>query len=154
MRLRAALPQLLLDITRNSASREWIVWKRRAIALFVLAELCFSVLFVSRPGAHATNAAGIAEEAGKVTKSAPGRTRIAEGEYAVAERANFGATGPFGEEVYDFHETWTIWHTGSGERAQKLARRKVEVDAFSEVGRFLTRKRQEPARANGSSERG
>ncbi|HEY6902678.1 MAG TPA: hypothetical protein VI216_00110 [Candidatus Acidoferrales bacterium] len=42
------------------------------------------------------------------------RTKIAEGEYAVIEQSNFGAIGPFGEEVYDFHETWTIWRTAGG----------------------------------------
>lgn len=42
------------------------------------------------------------------------RTKIAEGEYAVIEQSNFGAIGPFGEEVFDFHETWTIWRTETG----------------------------------------
>lgn len=42
------------------------------------------------------------------------RTKIAEGEYAVIEQSNLGATGPFGEEVYDFHETWTIWRSATG----------------------------------------
>jgi hypothetical protein len=42
------------------------------------------------------------------------RTKIADGEYAVVEQADFGAVGPFGEEVYDFHETWTIWRTETG----------------------------------------
>ena len=139
MRLRAALPQFPLDITGDSSSREWIVWKRRALALFVLAELCFSVLFVSGPGAHATNAAGIAEEAGKFTKSAPGRTKIAEGEYAVVERANFGATGPFGEEVYNFHEIWTIWHTGSGEYEVEGNRQFESPKASPHDDRFLVR---------------
>jgi hypothetical protein len=37
------------------------------------------------------------------------RVRVAEGEYEVYEQANRGAFGPFGEEVYDFHETWTLW---------------------------------------------
>jgi hypothetical protein len=47
--------------------------------------------------------------------SQPGRVKIAEGEYAIVEQTDLGASGPFGEEVYDFHETWTIWRTGSGE---------------------------------------
>ena len=37
-----------------------------------------------------------------------GATRVAEGEYEVYEQGSNGAVGPFGEEVYDFHETWTL----------------------------------------------
>lgn len=40
--------------------------------------------------------------------------KIADGEYGLIEQSNFGAIGPFGEEVYDFHETWTIWRTAGG----------------------------------------
>jgi len=32
----------------------------------------------------------------------------------VFERINGGAVGPFGEEVYNFHETWTLWRTPKG----------------------------------------
>lgn len=46
--------------------------------------------------------------------SALERTKIAEGEYAIYEEGNGGAVGPFGEEVYDFHESWTMWRTSSG----------------------------------------
>lgn len=42
------------------------------------------------------------------------RTKIADGEYGFIEQSNFGAIGPFGEEVYDFRETWTIWRTTTG----------------------------------------
>jgi hypothetical protein len=38
--------------------------------------------------------------------------KIAEGEYSVYEEADEGAVGPFGEEVYDFHESWTLWRLG------------------------------------------
>lgn len=44
-----------------------------------------------------------------------GRTKIAEGEYVIFEQANSGAFGPFGEEVYNFHETWTLWRVGTGQ---------------------------------------
>jgi hypothetical protein len=37
------------------------------------------------------------------------RTKIAEGEYAIYEEGNAGAFGPLGDEVYDFHESWTLW---------------------------------------------
>ena len=38
-----------------------------------------------------------------------GRKRIAAGEYEVYEEANEGLVGPFGEEVRNFHESWTLW---------------------------------------------
>ena len=43
------------------------------------------------------------------------RTKIAEGEYAIYEHSNSGAVGPFQEEVYNFHETWTLWRVEKGE---------------------------------------
>jgi hypothetical protein len=46
---------------------------------------------------------------------APERTKIAEGSYAIYEEGNGGAVGPFGEEVYDFQETWTLWRTPKGQ---------------------------------------
>jgi hypothetical protein len=42
---------------------------------------------------------------------AAAQTKIAEGEYAIYEQANGGAFGPEGEEVYNFHESWTLWRT-------------------------------------------
>ena len=42
------------------------------------------------------------------------RTKVAEGEYVVLEGAKGGAVGPFGEEIYNFHETWTLWRTAKG----------------------------------------
>ena len=42
------------------------------------------------------------------------RTKIAEGEYEIYEEANGGAVGPAGTEVYDFHESWTLWRGGTG----------------------------------------
>jgi hypothetical protein len=42
------------------------------------------------------------------------RTKIAEGEYAIYEQANSGAFGPLGEEVFDFHESWTLWRMEKG----------------------------------------
>jgi hypothetical protein len=41
------------------------------------------------------------------------RVKLAEGKYAVTNEADLGAVGPFPEQVYGFHETWTIWRTGS-----------------------------------------
>ena len=50
---------------------------------------------------------------GNVT-AATQRRKVAEGEYVVSEGANGGAIGPLGEEVYNFHETWTLWRTAVG----------------------------------------
>lgn len=85
----------------------------------VLAGEClwFSVFFTPAfpPMARASNTLDFAQQAANSPNSQPGRAKIAEGEYVVVEQANLGAIGPFGEEVYDFHETWTIWRTDSGE---------------------------------------
>jgi hypothetical protein len=37
------------------------------------------------------------------------RKKIAACEYEVYEEANEGLVGPFGEEVRNFHESWTLW---------------------------------------------
>jgi hypothetical protein len=47
-------------------------------------------------------------------KSPSERMKVAEGEYVVLEGANGGAVGPFGEEIYNFHETWTLWRVAKG----------------------------------------
>jgi hypothetical protein len=43
------------------------------------------------------------------------REKIAEGEYAIHERESNGAVGPFEEEVYNFHESWTLWRGDKGQ---------------------------------------
>jgi hypothetical protein len=48
------------------------------------------------------------------TGAAP-RTKIAEGEYAIIEQGNSGAYGPFGEEMYAFRESWTLWRADHGQ---------------------------------------
>lgn len=50
-----------------------------------------------------------------LTNEETGRTKIAEGEYTIVEEANSGAFGPFGEETYDFHETWTLSKGSKGQ---------------------------------------
>lgn len=47
------------------------------------------------------------------------RTKVAQGEYVILEQANGGAFGPFGEEIYNFHETWTLWRASSGNRGNQ-----------------------------------
>src|SRR5690242_2138721 len=40
--------------------------------------------------------------------------KLAEGEYAIVESSNNGAVGPFGEQIYDFHESWTMYRAAEG----------------------------------------
>ena len=42
------------------------------------------------------------------------RTKVAEGEYAIYEHYGSGGVGPFEEEVYNFHESWTLWRVEKG----------------------------------------
>ena len=51
--------------------------------------------------------------------------KVAQGEYVVFEKGNGGAVGPFGEEIYNFHETWTLWRTEKG-RYEVEAERQFE----------------------------
>jgi hypothetical protein len=73
------------------------------------------------------------------------RTKVAQGEYVVFEGANGGAFGPFGEEVYNFHETWTLWRTAKGayelggERRFESPRNVAHTDRFvAQLSRDLT----------------
>jgi hypothetical protein len=52
---------------------------------------------------------------GSLPEQAAGGTKIAEGEYAIFENDMSGAMGPFDEEVYNFHESWTLWGTEKGQ---------------------------------------
>ena len=67
------------------------------------------------PVSGVKNVLGAELRSGQLTagKSPPeqrtGWTKIAKGEYAIYEPANGGAVGPFGEEVYNFRESWTLW---------------------------------------------
>ena len=42
------------------------------------------------------------------------RTKLAEGEYAVSARFKEGGVGPFDPQVFDFHESWTLWRAKDG----------------------------------------
>jgi hypothetical protein len=73
------------------------------------------------------------------------RTKVAEGEYVVVEGANGGAIGPFGEEIYNFHEIWTLWRTVKGtyevegERKFESPKEVARSDRFvAELSRDLT----------------
>jgi hypothetical protein len=59
------------------------------------------------------------------TSAAQPRTKLAEGEYVIYEQSNDGAVGPFGEQVYNFQESWTLWRTDK-DRYQVEGVRKFE----------------------------
>ena len=52
---------------------------------------------------------------GPLQEQEAGRVKIAEGEYAIYERDISGALGPFEEEVFNFHESWTLWRVEKGQ---------------------------------------
>lgn len=60
---------------------------------------------------------------GPLEKQKAARTKIAEGEYAIIEQGNNGAVGPFQEEVYNFHESWTLWRVEKGQYQVEGVRR-------------------------------
>ncbi len=66
-----------------------------------------------------------------------GRTKIAEGEYAIFERGNNGAVGPFEQEVYNFHESWTLWRAGNGQYEVEGIRRFESPKDDPHANRFL-----------------
>lgn len=70
-------------------------------------------------------------------KPGDGRTKIAEGEYAVYEQANSGAVEPFGEEVYDFHESWTLWRVEKGQYQVEGVRRFESPKEQVHANRFI-----------------
>jgi hypothetical protein len=60
---------------------------------------------------------------GPLPEQAAGRAKIAEGEYAMYEHESSGAVGPFQEEVYNFHESWTLRRAKNGEYQVEGVRR-------------------------------
>ena len=66
-------------------------------------------------------------------------TKLAQGEYVVLQGANGGAVGPFGEEVYNFHETWTLWRIASGGYQVEGERRFESPKGTAHSNRFLGR---------------
>jgi hypothetical protein len=66
-------------------------------------------------------------------------TKLAQGEYVVLQGANGGAVGPFGEEVYNFHETWTLWRITSGGYQVEGERRFESPKGTAHSNRFVAR---------------
>ncbi len=58
---------------------------------------------------------GLLAIAGPLPAQTADRAKIAEGEYAIYERLSGGAVGPLEEEVYNFHESWTLYRVKNGE---------------------------------------
>jgi hypothetical protein len=95
------------DINQNLHVRDDGAPRRSAI-LFLL--VSFSIF----PSATLNNDFARPLQASPASQ-AIARAKIAEGEYEVYEQANLGAVGPFGEEIYNFRESWTLWRAEKGE---------------------------------------
>ena len=80
-----------------------------------------AVLFFSLAGEARNAPRGGQEQAS--AHSELQRTKVAEGEYTIIKRTDFGAVGPFGEEIYNFRETWTMWRSASGDYDVEGSRR-------------------------------
>jgi len=65
------------------------------------------------------------------------RSKVAQGEYAIFQGENGGAVGPFGEEVYNFHETWTLWQFGNGSYEVEGERRFESPKDTAHADRFV-----------------
>jgi hypothetical protein len=65
------------------------------------------------------------------------RTKVAEGEYVIFQQANAGAIGPFGEEVYNFHEDWTLWRAANGAYEVEGERRFESPKGTAHSNRFV-----------------
>lgn len=85
------------------------------------------------------------EQKAKPSTGQTQRTKLAEGEYLIFQQANGGAIGPFGEEIYNFHETWTLWRVANsayeveGERRFESPKGTAHSNRFAaELSRDLT----------------
>jgi hypothetical protein len=103
-------------------------WGRANLfAIASVSALCLGALSNERP-------TGLEQE--KVAASIE-RTKVAQGEYVVFEGANGGAVGPFEEEVYNFHETWTLWRAAKGGYELEGERRFESPRAVIRTSRFV-----------------
>ncbi len=94
---------------------------------------CLSAAICCLVGIAAVTHAHAAQESARP----PERTKLAEGEYAIYEEGNSGAVGPAGEEIYDFHESWTLWRTGKEEYEVEGERRFESPRHVEHRDRFL-----------------
>jgi len=103
-------------------------------ALFTLFVSAISPL--ACPLKAAGGGAQSAQKPAAATEQRP-RTKVAQGEYVVSEQANGGAVGPFGEEVYNFHETWVLWRDGDGRYEVEGERRFESPQGTPRSDRFV-----------------
>jgi hypothetical protein len=113
--------------SRHENRTNWCLARFRmlASALLLLAAIAWQT--------HGTNVRG---------QSAPDamrRTQIADGEYTVYQQGNEGAVGPYGEEVYDFHEKWTLWKHSDGQYEVEGERQFESPRDKRQTHRFITR---------------
>ena len=83
----------------------------------VLSLLLFAVLIATTGDANSSvrvPGKGQKDRGSSAKVDGSSQVPIADGEYEVYEEGSAGAVGPFGEEVYDFHETWTLNRQPSG----------------------------------------
>jgi hypothetical protein len=100
-----------------------------ALLLAVSAYLALPTNYLKANGLPNLASAGLGQpqssSASAPAASQNGKTKIAEGEYSIVEQENNGAVGPFGEEVYNFHETWALWKV-PGQRYEVVGERQYE----------------------------
>ena len=73
----------------------------------------------------------------KLDEAKLGVTSVARGEYEVYEEGSSGAVGPFGEEVYGFHEAWVLTRKSDGSYHLKGERRfRTHIDGSESVRPF------------------
>jgi hypothetical protein len=131
-------------MTRIETMRELGTFETRRHGQTAVLALTLFLVHVFAASIVTSTIAAQEEGATGVAKAAE-RAKIAEGEYAIFEEGNGGAIGPFGEEVYDFHESWTLWRTPKGqyeiegERKFRSPRDVEHANRFSaELSRDLT----------------
>lgn len=111
--------------------------------------LCFSFLWLTLPAisgnAYIPSGRVRVEIPSEKAISSEARRKLAAGEYEVYEEANEGLVGPFGEEVQNFHESWTLWQNAKrgyeveGERRFETLQKEPQKRAFRvELSRDFT----------------
>jgi hypothetical protein len=104
---------------------------------------CSILGFATAMGVCATQQAARHESAqqGDSAKTSPAlgaeRAKLAEGEYEIQEEGNNGAVRPAGEEVYDFHEAWTLWRDAKGQYEVEGVRKFESPRDVKHANRFL-----------------
>jgi len=102
----------------------------------------FAAILLVFAGALAIRSSGARQE--NASSSETG-AKLAEGEYVIHEQSNDGAVGPFGEEMYNFQESWTLWREGKekyrveGVRNFESPKTEAHADRFTvELARDFT----------------